>query len=295
MGRRETKYDTSLDLLKTPNLRTSTLKALEYLKFNGEAYDSLLLDFPEELEYNVVKFTYNKISYEGLIEEIEKNKIIPEPISSWEYTAKPILEVLPWLKVKFPGLEIQYYGRKEIETSNMDISLTLANLTLRTIITGKVDCNLWKETISKSHQVNAKELDIKTEIILKKAGTNSVCLADIGQSKLLKRLHERGVFVRSIYIEKPYHFTPLSILDRRMSLAPMNDCELEKLVFYHVEYIRNYIYRFSNRDRAHYEWILNKIKWPKLSIDIREVKLLDNLKPTQNSLSARALWQIYYL
>ena len=147
MVRREKNSGSFIDLLVTPNLRTSTLKALQFIQFNGEAYDTILLDFPEELENKVTEFAHEQVSYDEFLEHLERNEIIPEPVTSWEYTAKPILEALPRLKIKFPHFKIHCYGSRENEASTMDISQTLARLTLRTILTDKVNCNLWRETI----------------------------------------------------------------------------------------------------------------------------------------------------
>jgi hypothetical protein len=277
MRSREENHKSFIDLLVTPNLRTSTLKALQYIQLNGEHYDTLLLNFPEELEPKVVALASKQISPGELFEYLERSEIIPEPVTSWEYTARPILKALPGLKTGFPDLKIQCYGNKETEASSMDISHAYARLTLRTIITSKVDLSSWRETISQSLRLNTEEVDEKSKRIQFKAGVASACLADMGPSHLKKTLSETVARLRVIYVEKPYHFTPLSILERKMTQGPLSDDELEKLVLRHVEYVRKYIYRFRNRDRAHYEWALDKATWPKLGLERNEVRLLDNL------------------
>jgi hypothetical protein len=275
-GRGES-HKSSIDLLVTPKLVTSTLKALDHIRLKGEDYDTLLLNFPEEIEHKVRELAYKQISQREFLEYIESNEIIPEPITSWKYTAQPIIEALPELKNKFPYIKIRCYGGVETEASSMDISHTLARLTLRTIITSNVNQNSWRDIISQSLRVNARVIGENSERIRLKSGAASVCLTDMTPSYLRKTQRDPGTRLRYIFVEKPYHFTPLSILERKMALWQLSDSELENLVLLHVEYVRKYIYRFRNRDRAHYEWALDKVTWPKLGLGRNEVKLLDNL------------------
>jgi hypothetical protein len=277
MKSRENGSNPFIELLITPNLRTSTLKTLQLIQYKGDSYDTLLVNFPEELENKVLELASRQISQSELLEYIEKHELIPQPITSWIYTAQPLLEALPGLLLEFPNLQIYCYGSKEAEVNNMDISIVFARLTLRTIITGKVDHESWRETLTRSLRVNSESLRENCKSIQFKSGRVSACITDTSSFHLKKTLERRGSSVRVIYVEKPYHFTPLGVLERKTMLGPLYDEELEKLVFHHVDYIRNYIYRFRNRDRAHYEWALDKVIWPKLGLGRREVSLLDNL------------------
>ena len=67
------------------------------------------------------------------------------------------------------------------------------------------------------------------------------------------------------------------ILKRKIALRDIEDQELERLVQSHVEYVRSYIYRFKNRDRAYYEWVYDKVPWLRRKITKEEIKLLDSL------------------
>jgi hypothetical protein len=263
-----------IDLLVTPNLRTSTIKALQHIQYNIDAYDTLLLNFPEEMEGKIGELATEQISLRKFLEYVENNELIPHPITSWVYTAKPILEVLHRLS---PYIKIYCYGSSEMEASSMDVSIAFAQLTLRTIITNKVYHDSWRKTAAQSLQINSERLHKDSKRILSKTDRASTCITGMSPSRLRKNLEESGASVRVIYVEKPYHFTPLTILERKMMLGPLSDREIEELVLAHVDYVRNYVYLFRNRDRAHYEWSLDKVPWPKLGMERREVSLLDNL------------------
>jgi hypothetical protein len=140
-----------------------------------------------------------------------------------------------------------------------------------------VDHDSWRKTAAQSLQVNSERLHEDSKRILSKIDGVSTCITGMSPSCLRKSLEESDASVRVIYVEKPYHFTPLAILQRKMMLGPLSDREIEELVLAHLDYVRNYVYFFRNRDRAHYEWSLDKVTWPMLKLERKEVSLLDNL------------------
>jgi len=62
----------AIEILAAPSLRTSYIKMVKRLK--ESSYDSLLLNFPENLDPLVKELVENRLSYKALIEEVrEKN------------------------------------------------------------------------------------------------------------------------------------------------------------------------------------------------------------------------------
>jgi hypothetical protein len=276
---------TSLNLIMVPNLKISTIKAIHYITLKDGGYDTFLLNFPEEVESILTDLASDIVSFDEFLNDIISRDIIPDPLTSWLYAMEPIFEALPNLLRTFSNLDIRCYGSKEGEADLMDISNELVHLILRTIITERVDHKLWRETITRSLRLTTEIVEGNSENILKKAGKNSIGIVDIGSFTLQRILEEEGMNTKVLYIEKPYYFTPLAVLERRMALGPVDDDELEELVLKHIEYVRDYIYRFRTRDRAHYEWALDMMTWPKLVIERRELDLLDNLlRDTQTDL-----------
>jgi len=268
---------TSIDLILSPNLRTSSMKTSHLLKERGGAYETFLLNFPVEMEESVMELAGEHISYDELIDEVWRCDLIPEPRGSWEYIIRPLLEALPQLAQTFPNLTICCYGSREHEFASMKVATRIARLTLRTSITGEVESEEWRNTLRASLDVDRKTTEKEAEAILGKTGVNSICTSDLGGRRFKRALSRAGLDVKILYVEKFYHFTPLMILKRKMARGSVEDEELEELVRRHVEYVKRYIYRFRSRDRAHYEWMYDKTPWLRQRINKEEIKLLDSL------------------
>jgi len=267
----------TIDLILSPNLRTSSMKATQLLQERGGGYEALLLNFPEEMEDAVVDLAAEQVSYEELIDEVGRRNIIPEPKGSWEYAAKLILEALPLLARRFPNLTILCYGSRGDEFAYMEVAVRIARLILRTTLTEEVEIGRWRETLENSLEVDRNATKNEAGKILRKARENTICISDMGGRRFKGVLSRAGLEVKILYVEKTYHFTPLMILERKMAKGPVEDCELEELIRGHVEYVRSYIYRFRNRDRAHYEWEYDKIPWLRRRFNREEIRLLDSL------------------
>lgn len=140
----------SIDLLLSPNLRTSSMKASHILQEKGGRYEAFLLNFPEEMEDRVLELAAEQVSYDELVDEVRRNDLIPEPEGSWEYAAKPILEALPQLARRFPNLTILCYGSREDEFASLKVAVRIARLILRTTLTGEVELGRWRETLQAS-------------------------------------------------------------------------------------------------------------------------------------------------
>lgn len=251
------------------------MKAAYLLDEIGKRFDTLLLKFPIELEEAIIKRAYGVISIDHFIDEAVKRNLIPKPFGAWEYTARPFLYALPKIFEKFPNLSIRCYSNSENEFASADMGVEIAKLTLRTAITGNVKVSEWREKLLQSLEINRGSRETQSKIILEKIGEDSICVSDMGGRYLIKNLKEAGIFVKIQYVEIPYHFNPLMILERLMANRPVKDTEIETLVRSHLEYIKSYVYLFDNRDRAHYEWVFAKVPWLRHKINKDELKALD--------------------
>lgn len=268
---------TSLSLVLYPNLKTSSMKVSHLLNRIGGGYEALLLDLPREMEDIVAELASERISYDELVDDACRSHLIPEPIGSWEYAKEPILKDLPQLSRKFPNLKTYCYGSIEHEFASMDVAVRLARLILRTALTGVVDVDEWTDTLSKSLHVDREAITAEVGVILERIEDSYICVSDMGGRGLKRPLTRAGLDICIHYVEKPHHFTPLMVLKRKMAKGPIMEEEVEELVRYHVEYVRSYIYRFKNRDRAYYEWVYDKIPWVRRKINKEEVKILNSV------------------
>lgn len=266
-----------VDLLLAPNLRTSSMKASRILKEWGGGYDILLLNVPMEMEGILRELAAEHISCDELIDEARRLDLIPEPSGSWDYFMRPIFEALPRIAETFPDIDLGCYGSREDEHASMEVSVRAARLILRTILTGEVEVDRWRETLRASLEVDERAAGREAEIIIRKVGKRTICLSGLGGRRLKESLNRAGIDVKICYVEENYHFTPLSILKRKMARGFVMNEELDELVRLHVEYVRGYIYRFRNRDRAHYEWEYDRVPWLRRRIKKEEIGLLDSL------------------
>lgn len=262
-------------LILHPDLRISMLRVVNLLRGAIRGYRGLLLDLPSEMEDAVNGLARGETSYDEFLEEVERGGHLPEPMGAWEYTFRPLLEALP--RISPPGFMVRCYGSREREFARVEAAVRIAQLTLRAALRGRVEVDEWRDILNRSIGLEEEAISEGAKTIGEIARGDSICLAEMGGIGLRKHLSRSGFDVEVFYVERPYHFTPLAILKRRMGLGPVEDGEIERLVRCHVEYIRNYIYRFENRDRAYYEWIYDKIPWLRGRMKREEIDILSRI------------------
>lgn len=262
-------------LILYPDLRISALKAAGILEGAVRGFRAILLNMPSEAEEAVNRFASGEASYDELLEEIRREGHIPEPLGAWEYSFRPLLEALS--RIHHPGLSIRCYGKREHEYARVESAVRLAQLTLRVALRGEVNSEEWREALSRSISLDRSSTLEEARALKELAEDKSICLADLGDRGLKDLLKASGLDVRVQYAEKPYHFTPLAILKRRMARGRVDDEEVERLVRCHVDYIRNYICRFENRDRAYYEWTYERIPWLRRGLSREEIMALSRI------------------
>jgi hypothetical protein len=253
------------------------MKVSTLLEEVGFRFERLLLNFPIELEDELNELASDILSFDDFIDKALKQRLIPEPFGAWEYSARPILKVLPKLKVMYPNLSICCFRLFEHEHRSVNAASELAKLTLRTTLRRFVDVREWRESLNHSLEINKEIKQAEVEAIKAMVGRSSVCVSDMNGSYFGENLRSSKIFVKVHYIERSYHFTPLVILKRLMSKRFVTNREIEWLVRSHLEYIRKYVYIFDNRDRAYYEWVYDKIPWMRGKIEKKEIQILDNI------------------
>ena len=267
----------SLYLIVSPNLKTSSMKVSNLLREIGSGFETLLLNLPWEMEDIVTDLASELVSYDEFIIEAIRRRLIPEPIGSWEYAFKPILDVIRPLSIKNPHLRTRCYGRSESEFALMSAAVRVMSLTLRTMVTGEVVIDRWRGELIHSLDVDREVREAEVGAIEEKMRECAICVSGMGGRWFMRPLKNAGIDVKIHYVEKPYHFTPLMILKRKIARGSVNDEEIETLIRLHVEYVRSYIYRFDNRDRAYYEWAYDKVPWMRRKICKKEVEMLDRI------------------
>jgi hypothetical protein len=215
------------------------MKVSTLLEEVGFRFERLLLNFPIELEDELNELASDTLSFDDFIYKALKQRLIPEPFGAWEYSARPILKVLPKLKGMYPNLSICCFRLSEHEYRSVNAASELAKLTLRTTLRRFVDVREWRESLNHSLEINKEIKQAEVEAIKAMVGRSSVCVSDMNGSYFGEKI--------------------------------------EWLVRSHLEYIRKYVYIFDNRDRAYYEWVYDKIPWMRGKIEKKEIQVLDNI------------------
>jgi len=249
------------------NLRTASEKVSILLR--RSYFEILCLNVQRELEELIEDLALGA-PYENFIEQVEKLKLIREPICSWEYGIKPILLALRGLKLRKPNLRIICYKSSLAEDSSIKNATKIAALIFRVNSTGKIDVKEWRSLIYEIIEETDRFIDEEAYYLLralsgllKKLRGKALCISDFSGKHLMRYLKKNGVKVRLRYIFTPYYFTPLEVLMREASKKlregkEISDERLVKLVRLHAEYIREYVLTSINYDDAYFRWVKNK-------------------------------------
>jgi len=265
----------AIEILVAPNLRTSYMKMVKHLR--ELSYDSLLLNFPENLEPLVREIVENRLCYKAFIEEVREQKLVPEPIDGWRYTAEPLLKSLADLKLRRHKIECYCYKDTKYTRFSADTASKIALLTLRASITKKIDLEDWKNILRDATKHKREALEEEVDSIHEKSSNECSCASGLDGDQLEQCLIERGRRVNLTNIEEFYHPTPLEILEERLAKGDMPDKEAEELIKNHLEYVKNYILTSKNRDQAYYQWVYDNVPSLRPKIDPEEIRHLDVL------------------
>jgi len=266
-----------IEVLLSPNLKIFAVKSAAYLMERSGLYKTLFLNIPKEMEGLVSDLAEDELPYESFIYEVGVQRLIPEPLASWEYANEPLLKMLPDLRSSFPKLKIYCYSIKEHEFFLNDIATRIAYLILRTAITGKVEVGEWVGVLEDSFKFEHDVLVKKKKLISEKAYGKCICLSGLSGRRLKDALSEDGHLVTTKYIGGVYHFVPLEILERSWRRESLSGEETERLVRCHLEYIREYVYISTNLDKAYYQWLYDKVPWLRNRIDREAIRFLNFL------------------
>jgi len=264
-------------LLCSPDLKIPSMQLSRYMKENITGRETVLLNLPKELETIIGDYSKGVTSYDKLIDKAMVENIIPEPMGAWEYTAKPVLESLPGIVKKHPELKIKCYSNSSLKHAEMQTASKQARLTLRTIITKKVEHIKWRNTLNQSLKIENQALKIEAGEIINKTARGSWVIDGFPGGKTKKMLKEAGIQAQCLYFGLPYYFNPLMSLKRKMANHSVYDNELEKHVLYHIKYVKDYLYAERKRDIAHYRWSRDNFHVMLHKMEEKEIAILDNI------------------
>jgi hypothetical protein len=196
-------------------------------------------------------------------------------LGTWEYYARPLVEVLPEIVEKNPWIDIFCYSSSVIKQAAMQAASEQAQLTLRTLITGKIEHQLWRNALKLSLKAEKDALVFEVGEISKNSRNTSWILYGVSGGILKNALEKKNINAKCLYFCEPYLFNPLMILKRKMSVGSVKSKEIEECVKHQLEYVKDYLYKKKNRDIAHYQWTIDKFPWTRNKLDENEINLLE--------------------
>lgn len=241
-------------IVKPPSMRASREAAAELKRIEP---DAVMLNLPESISDLVQDLASENIEYEDFIEKVEER--LPSPAEAWLKGYEQLLFELRDLR-REP--DIYCYGDMVAFEVEAKRAIEIARLTLRTIITGRVDADEWLsllssgERISKITSIREAEKIISTLTRYEEAA----CVSEYTPAYLKERLIREGMKPRVRYVGQPYHFTPLEILRRKLARSYVSKEEVEALVKEHIKFIREYVYRKPLLEALD-EWSMSKLYW----------------------------------
>ncbi|MBC7129656.1 hypothetical protein H5T51_00355 [Candidatus Bathyarchaeota archaeon] len=241
-----------IHLFIVPALRSSARKAAELVK--SQEYDVIFLNFPRNLQSLISDHVLGKITLIQALNRIKAEKLIPEPLNAWLYLNEPIIEALAGIS----KAEVYCYGDVDYHHMIAEAATKIASLTARAGATGKIDPEEWTRILKEYKMFEASRFEAETISI--KAKGHSLCLTGLSGWKIAKHLRSMGHKVKVQCVERLYVFKPLEVLDALMEHNRLSPEVAERLIWCHVNFIRDYVLTSENLDEAYSKWIRSQRK-----------------------------------
>lgn len=244
-----------VEILVKPLSRRASEEALRELRRSRA--QAVMLNLPENISDLVQDLVLGAIRYDDFLEKLEKR--LPSPASAWIKGYEQILT--SGFKVeKVP--EVYCYGDVISFKAEAEEAVQLTLLTLRSIITNRVNVEEWLKILQERSRLREASLRREAEKVADICARyeEAVCVSDRTPTHIKSKLEEERIKPRVRYLGQPHHFTPLEVLSRALSRRRVSREELEKLIKEHIEFIRGYVYRKPMLEAID-EWSLKKLYW----------------------------------
>ena len=241
-------------IVMPPSMRASKEAAAELKRIKP---DVVMLNLPENISDLVQDLASEDLEYEDFIEKIGER--LPSPAEAW---LKGYEHILLELRELERSPDVYCYGDLvsfEVEARR---AVEVARLTLRTMITGRVDADEWLKLLSEERRIieagSIREAEKVASTLIRYE--RAACISEHAPTHLKARLAREGMMTRVRYVGQPYHFTPLEILRRKIVKGGVSREEVEALVKEHVKFIREYVYHKPLLEALD-EWSVRKLYW----------------------------------
>jgi len=254
-------------VLALPNhIRAASIRAANLLRLINN-YDALFLNYPRDME-DGVRALAEGAPYEQFVSWLREKGSVQEPLGSWEYCARPLLEALRGILLRRPDLSIYCYRDLSLHRLSMELAVKTALLTLRACLTGRVQLDEWEGLLTSFLESSRNALGREIRLIQSRLEEHrrAICISDLSGRYIADQLRMRGHRVHLTYPYLPYHFTPLEILMNELYRAWVRGSRLPKgrvreLLRHHLRFVRDYVVPSNSYDEAYQRWVAENAPW----------------------------------
>lgn len=242
-------------LLVKPPTRRAVEEALEIVRRLRP--QALLLNLPESIEDSINSLGRGEIDYDEFL--YRAYELFPEPKSTWLKELEILLGELPSIGGM---IDVYCYLDDESFREIANTSIEIALLTLREAIREKINVEDWVKVLERSGKEESERWNREINKIIKIAGgyERILCVTGFEARYIKKRLIESGINTWIRYLSQPYHFTPIEMMKRLITIGKIDEEILRKLVREHVRFLREYVYKMPYIDAVE-NWVKMKLYW----------------------------------
>lgn len=223
----------------------------------------VLVDMPKGFE--ALLSYYDEPS--KILESAMRLSLLP-PSQSMARAYEPIVQCL--MKLLREDVKITCYVNLEAVKDDYNLALRISTLTLRASIKKPSDEDLqhWLQLLEEKYYLQSKtSLEMMVNNILnclsKIEDEVVIVLSGLEGFDIAKLLRKNNIKVTVKAYGLPYLRPPIEVMHIKYARGKLSMSELKKLIEEHVDYVRSYVLRYENLDKAHEAWSMSKAPWLK--------------------------------
>lgn len=242
-------------LLVKPPTRKAAVEALHNIKRLRP--QAILLNLPVNIEELLNSYSKGEIDYDYFQESL--HELLPEPVGAWIKEYEILLRELSGIGEL---TDVYCYVDSELFNQEANTSIEIALLTIRSIITERIDVKEWIKVLEKSIHGEAERWnrEVSKIIDIAKSYDRVACISGFEGKHIKRELDQAGIGSWIKYLDQPYHFTPLEILKRLIMLGRVDEESSMKLIREHIRFLREYIYSMPYTEAVE-KWVREKLYW----------------------------------
>jgi len=171
------------------------------------------------------------------------------------------------------GVKVVCYLEAEELERERELAGRVAQLVLRASIKKVDDRDLedWLQALDEYGGGAWLSVDRVVDMLRAIEGSTAIILTGLEGLWLAKEMRSRGLEVAVKVVGTPYLRSPLEVMIIKRSRGELTVDELRELISDYVDYVRNYVLRHEDLEKAHKKWALERAPWLKDLLSLEEL------------------------